>query len=154
MLSPGPPAQELPSMVVYQTRPKLKNKPKSKTQPKSTTQPKSKTRHPNHANIEFIGPETMKVEIEEEMKKSKDAKKWYHDDIEEELFDAFHTRSYLDERDKERQAARAARQGGCPQTYHRNLECSCSYDMRATNHGYVDRTNWDSDWGAFSAGSD
>ena len=104
--------------------------------------------------------EKQKLRIEENITKFKDWDKWCYDDLEEDLFDTFHTRNLQ----QEQQVAQAARHTGlsamglpgwgCPKEMNPSLPCTCHYSERANNHGYIDGYNWDSDWGRFSAGSD
>ena len=93
----------------------------------------------------------QKKRINQTIKKSKDEKKWYYDDLEDELFDTFHNRNL----DEEKSIARyATNKLCCPNIQNPALPCTCPDYDRANNHGYVDKTNWDSDWGPFSGGSD
>eukprot|EP00092_Neocalanus_flemingeri_P081558 GFUD01101895.1.p1 GENE.GFUD01101895.1~~GFUD01101895.1.p1 ORF type:complete len:387 (-),score=73.78 GFUD01101895.1:24-1184(-) len=94
--------------------------------------------------------------IEKEIMKSKEANKWFYDELEDQLFDASHDRNLRKEREELYQPLAMLGLGGnCPNINIPSLPCTCHHSIRANNHGYVDESNWDYEcWGRFSAGSD
>ena len=98
----------------------------------------------------------QKNRIEILIAESKKANKWFYDDLEEELFDIYHTRAFRYKINPHTgMLPLGARTRGCRNIEEPAFPCSCHPSERANNHGYIDESNWDYEcWGPFSAGSD